>query len=108
MGISEQSARPARQRHVRAGLLSGGAVVALVAALAAWPGVATAAATALYVATTGDDGNAGTVTAPLKTIQKAVDLAQPGDTIHLRGGTYAPKTNVQILKNGTQSAPITL
>lgn len=67
-----------------------------------------AAASALYVATTGNDSNAGTVTAPLKTIQKAVDLVSAGDTIHVRGGTYAPATNIQILKNGTQSAPITL
>ncbi|WP_330275296.1 right-handed parallel beta-helix repeat-containing protein [Lentzea sp. NBC_00516] len=85
---------------VSAAVLSAGAVLV--------PLPATAAASALYVATTGNDGNAGTVTAPLKTIQKAVDLAQPGDTIHLRGGTYAPTTNIQILKNGTQSAPITL
>ncbi|GAA1393972.1 carbohydrate-binding protein [Catellatospora coxensis] len=64
--------------------------------------------TALYVATGGNDANAGTLSAPLKTIQRAVDLAQPGYTIHVRGGTYAPSTNVQILKNGTSSQPIVL
>jgi len=37
-----------------------------------------------------------------------VDLAQPGHTIQIRGGTYAPSTNIQILKNGTASQPITL
>ncbi|NGY64248.1 DUF1565 domain-containing protein [Lentzea sp. NEAU-D13] len=66
------------------------------------------AATSLFVATNGSDSNPGTQAAPLKTVQKAVDRAQPGDTIYLRGGTYAPSTNVQILKNGTSSAPITL
>ncbi|MEH1124900.1 right-handed parallel beta-helix repeat-containing protein [Micromonospora sp. CPCC 206061] len=64
--------------------------------------------TALYVATNGNDSNAGTLSAPLATIQRAVDLAQPGYTIYIRGGTYAPSTNIQILKNGTSSAPITM
>jgi len=62
----------------------------------------------LYVATNGNDGNAGTLSAPLLTIQRAVDLVQPGQTIYIRGGTYAPSTNVQILKNGTPSQPITM
>ncbi|MFY1674506.1 right-handed parallel beta-helix repeat-containing protein [Plantactinospora sp. WMMB334] len=63
---------------------------------------------ALYVATDGDDSDAGTLNAPLKTIQRAVDLAQPGDTIFIRGGTYAPSTNIQILRDGTSSQPITM
>jgi hypothetical protein len=65
-------------------------------------------ANALYVATNGDDSNAGTLAAPLRTVQRAVDLAQPGYTIYLRAGTYAPSTNVQLLKNGTASQPIAL
>lgn len=85
---------------VAAAVLSAGAVLV--------PLPATAAASALYVATTGNDSNAGTITAPLKSIQKAVDLVSAGGTIHVRGGTYAPATNIQIVKNGTQSAPITL
>jgi hypothetical protein len=62
----------------------------------------------LYVATNGNDGNAGTQAAPLRTIQRAVDLARPGHTIFIRGGTYAPSTNIQILSNGTASQPITM
>ncbi|WP_367130171.1 carbohydrate-binding protein [Saccharothrix sp. HUAS TT1] len=69
---------------------------------------APAPADALYVAPGGDDANPGTLTAPLATVQRAVDLAQPGHTIHLRAGTYAPSTNIQLLKNGTASRPITL
>jgi hypothetical protein len=83
------------------------AAVLAVGAAVALPSNATAA-TSVFVATTGSDSNAGTQAAPLKTVQKAVDRAQPGDTIYLRGGTYAPSTNIQILKNGTASAPITM
>ncbi|MDI1460955.1 right-handed parallel beta-helix repeat-containing protein [Catellatospora sp. KI3] len=64
--------------------------------------------TSLYVATTGNDAAAGTLSAPLKTLQRAVDLARPGYTVYVRGGTYAPSTNLQILANGTSSQPITL
>jgi hypothetical protein len=62
----------------------------------------------LYVATNGNDANPGTLAQPLRTVQRAVDLAQAGTTILLRGGTYAPSTNIQLLKNGTASQPITL
>lgn len=62
----------------------------------------------LYVAPNGTDSNPGTLSQPLRTIQRAVDLAQPGYTIFIRGGTYAPSTNIQILKNGTASQPITM
>jgi hypothetical protein len=65
-------------------------------------------ATDLYVATNGSDSNPGTLSAPLKTIQRAVDLAQPGTTIQVRGGTYAPSSNIQLLKSGSAGQPITL
>ena len=35
----------------------------------------------IHVSTNGSDSNAGSVEAPLQTIQHAVDVAQPGDTI---------------------------
>ncbi|MFB7760880.1 right-handed parallel beta-helix repeat-containing protein [Streptomyces xiamenensis] len=62
----------------------------------------------IVVATDGDDGAAGTVAAPLRTLQAAVGRAQPGDVIAVRGGTYALTTNIQILTSGTSAAPITL
>jgi len=40
------------------------------------------------VATNGDDSNAGTGTAPLRTIQRAADLARPGDVITVHEGVY--------------------
>ena len=38
----------------------------------------------LYVATNGNDSNPGTLAQPLRTVQRAVDLAQPGYTIFIR------------------------
>ena len=41
-----------------------------------------------YVATTGSDSNLGTFAQPFRTIQKAVDIVQPGDTVLIMPGTY--------------------
>ncbi|KAF8757006.1 Pectate lyase [Rhizoctonia solani] len=65
-------------------------------------------ATAIYVSPSGSDSNAGTLDAPLKSIQTAINKAVAGDTIYLRGGTYSLTTNLQITKNGTASAKYTL
>ncbi len=63
----------------------------------------------LYVSPSGSDSAAGTLAAPFKSIQVAVNKAVAGDIIYLRAGTYSPTTNIQIKsKSGTASAPITL
>ncbi|MFD7660482.1 right-handed parallel beta-helix repeat-containing protein [Actinosynnema sp. NPDC059797] len=80
----------------------------LAALLVAGAATAQAADSTLVVALNGDDGNPGTVDRPLRSIQKAVDLAQPGTSILIRGGTYAVTTNVQILKSGEPGRPIKL
>jgi hypothetical protein len=41
-----------------------------------------------WVAPSGDDANAGTVGAPLATLQAAADRANPGDEIRVRAGVY--------------------
>jgi hypothetical protein len=56
----------------------------------------------IYVATTGNDKNAGTITAPLRTIQKAVSLATPGANIYVRGGIY--KEAITIKTSGSATA----
>ncbi|GAA3297211.1 right-handed parallel beta-helix repeat-containing protein [Dactylosporangium vinaceum] len=89
------------------GPLAAASLAAAASALAA-PAPAGAAAATLYVATNGSDGNAGTLAAPLATIQKAVGLVAAGGTIAVRGGTYALTTNIQITRSGTSSAPIAL
>lgn len=42
----------------------------------------------IHVAKTGNDNNAGTINAPLLTISKAANVAEPGDTIFIHEGTY--------------------
>eukprot|EP00931_Biecheleriopsis_adriatica_P068892 TRINITY_DN42785_c0_g1_i1.p1 TRINITY_DN42785_c0_g1~~TRINITY_DN42785_c0_g1_i1.p1 ORF type:complete len:847 (-),score=129.65 TRINITY_DN42785_c0_g1_i1:326-2866(-) len=36
----------------------------------------------------GSDGNSGSLQAPLATVEHAAELAMPGDTIYIRGGSY--------------------
>lgn len=42
-----------------------------------------------YVATTGNDANAGTLDAPFASLQRTQQVVAPGDTVFIRGGTYA-------------------
>jgi hypothetical protein len=105
------SALPRPRRLARKAALAFAALVAGAAAAAAafsWTGAAFAQSSTITVATDGDDANPGTLASPLKTIQAAVDKATPGTVIQIRGGTYAPSTNVQVNANGTASAPITM
>jgi hypothetical protein len=69
--------------------------------------ISSASAATYYVSPTGNDTKPGTsVKAPLRTIQKAVDAAKPGDTILVRGGTY--RETVSTPRSGTSSARITI
>jgi hypothetical protein len=95
----------ARPRAVR---LSPVLLIGVALALAAPAPPASAAGPSLVVAPNGNDANAGTVAAPLRTIQRAVALAGPGTTITLRGGTYPLTTNVQVRISGTAAQPITM
>lgn len=47
---------------------------------------------AFFVSATGADSNPGTVAAPWRTLQKAIDTLNPGQAAFIRGGTYAPAT----------------
>lgn len=53
-----------------------------------------ATAATRYVATTGNDGNSGTLAAPLATINRACQLSGPGDTVLVRGGTYLQRVSL--------------
>ncbi len=54
----------------------------------------------------GDDANDGK-TAPVKSIARAIKLAQPGDTVHLTPGTYYESADLSN-KHGQAGKPITL
>lgn len=61
-----------------------------------------ARATNFYVAATGNNANPGTATAPFRTIQRAADMAQPGDVITVRAGVY--RERVSPPRGGTSDA----
>jgi len=72
----------------------------------ATPTPASAASTTYHVATTGSDSNAGTSTRPVRTVQRAVDLATPGSVILVHAGNYVGQVNIR--KSGTPSARLTI
>ncbi|MEG8947006.1 right-handed parallel beta-helix repeat-containing protein [Rosettibacter firmus] len=47
----------------------------------------------IFVAPDGNDSNPGTIDKPLGTLQKAQELAKPGDTVYIRGGIYKIRPN---------------
>ena len=47
----------------------------------------------IHVAKTGNDANPGSQTQPLQTIQKAAELAMPGDTVIVHEGVYRERVN---------------
>ncbi len=53
----------------------------------------------VYVATTGNDSNPGTITEPFKTLHKAVSIAGPGQTIYVRGGTHYYTRTIVLSQN---------
>lgn len=50
---------------------------------------ATASGNTYYLSPSGNDNNAGTISAPFKTLNKAWSVIAAGDIVYLRGGTYA-------------------
>ena len=52
-----------------------------------------AGAKELHVSTAGSDSNDGSASRPLKTIAKAAEKAQPGDTVTVHAGVYRERIN---------------
>lgn len=61
---------------------------------------------ALFVSPKGKNTNKGSITKPLRTIQKALDLVRPGQTIYVRKGTYSAFSTFK--RSGRKGAYITL
>ncbi|MFI1510777.1 RICIN domain-containing protein [Streptomyces sp. NPDC020597] len=81
--------------------LAVGITVALLTALPAPTPASAATQATYYVAPDGNDSNAGTITAPFKTLQHARDVvrtvndAMTGDiNVYLRGGTYPVSSTI--------------
>ncbi len=89
------------------------AMVAVLTMLVSWGGrgVALAAPTAYYVSGTGSDSNDGrSPNTPFRTIQRAADLTNPGDTVYIMDGVYndiSTEGVVQITRSGLPGLPIT-
>ena len=84
-------------------------MVQLVVALMLLALPLSAQAASYYVATTGNNANAGTSEgAPWATVKKCVDTMIAGDTCYVRGGNYTETAEVRFTRSGTSSAPITL
>jgi parallel beta helix pectate lyase-like protein/uncharacterized protein DUF1565 len=58
------------------------------------------------VTTTGSDSNAGTEFAPWRTVQRALNILQPGQRALVRAGTYTQ--DLSFSRAGTATAPITV
>jgi hypothetical protein len=61
-----------------------------------------------FVSLTGSDTYTGTIDHPFRTVNKALNIVNGGDTIYVRGGTYGPSDAFTISKSGTSTAPITI
>ena len=78
-----------------------------------------AAGTTYYVSPTGNDSNPGSETSPFRTIQRAANVVNPGDSVIVEDGTYTGTgagtpcaSSVQpsvvcLARGGTSTAPVT-
>jgi hypothetical protein len=64
--------------------------------------------TTYYVATTGSDGNAGTIGSPFLTISQGNSVLVGGDTLLVGDGTYSITSNIAVTANGTSGAHTTI
>ncbi|HTG48194.1 MAG TPA: right-handed parallel beta-helix repeat-containing protein, partial [Actinomycetota bacterium] len=69
------------------------------------PPSAATSGTVYRVVTDGSDDADGSAAHPLATIQRALTLARPGDTVVVAAGSYAP---ARFVRGGTTDRPITL
>jgi len=60
----------------------------------------------LYVSTTGNDANSGSIDKPFLSINKAAEVAIAGDVVVIKSGTYMPNSKITPLNSGTATKPI--
>jgi len=61
-----------------------------------------------YVAPNGKDNNPGTLERPFSSLTAAIEIAEPGDTILIRGGTYVCSRTIYIDTSGLPGKPISI
>src|SRR5262245_35565739 len=62
-----------------------------------------------YVATDGDDTNAGTEGSPFQTIRRGAQALRAGDTLIVQGGTYSEGSDHIVIPSGASSSqPVTV
>src|SRR4051812_15203372 len=94
-------------RYVRWLALAGSAALFCLALLPVLSGSRAAAASdTYYVATNGSDANPGTAANPFHSIAYALTRLSPGDTLLVRGGTYAERVLNPTLHPATSSARV--
>ena len=59
-----------------------------------------------YVSRSGDDAHPGSLAEPFQTVQKAVDVMQPGDACLLRAGTYRQSATLKPTGQASESTRI--
>ena len=59
-----------------------------------------------YVAANGNDSGPGTIKQPWMTLEKALSVVKPGETVYVRGGTYQCDNTIMFLESGEQGKPI--
>ncbi|MDQ3208825.1 MAG: right-handed parallel beta-helix repeat-containing protein [Gemmatimonadota bacterium] len=75
---------------------------------APWPAWVTPAPDRYYVAPAGSDTHPGSSGSPFRTLQKAAEVAGPGDTVVVRPGTYTGGSRmVSLSRSGEPGNPIT-
>lgn len=65
-------------------------------------GAARNSSATLYVSPSGSDANPGSEERPFRTLQHAADVASPGTTVDVRGGTYCQRLAVHVSGNAAQ------
>ena len=58
----------------------------------------------VYVSATGNDTNSGSISEPLLSIQKGLDILFEGDTLFIRGGGYVISDNLFVKNSGSKNA----
>ncbi|MCK4747550.1 MAG: right-handed parallel beta-helix repeat-containing protein, partial [Bacteroidales bacterium] len=76
-------------------------IIAMLQVTLAWNGIT---GRSVYVSTSGNDLNQGTIESPLGSITRGITLISEGDTCFIRGGTYREVVSIND-KNGSQDFP---